>query len=110
MIIKIDAHSKQVNKVISLSDGRIGSCSYDTTIKIWNSSFPYECYHTLEGHTNSVFSIIQLKNNLLASGSYDNTLIFWNVVDNSKVFEEKEIDGVKCSDNNSIVEYQNDNL
>ena len=50
-----------INKVISLPNNRIASCSYyDKTIKIWKSNPPYSDtpIKVLEGHTKSVRSLL----------------------------------------------------
>ena len=56
----INEHRGTVNKVISLSQERFGSCSYDYTTKIFKDDNTYSLLGTLD-HYNQVQSIIQLK-------------------------------------------------
>lgn len=74
-------HTNKVCKAILISNSRIASCSYDQTIKIWNSHPTYECLSTLQGHKREVTLIIELTDGRLLSNSIDanNTLLFWNL-------------------------------
>ena len=97
-------------KVISLSNNRIASCSFDTTIKIWNSNHPYNLIKTLNGHTDYVTSIIQLKDkDILISGSWDDddTLRKWNLLTYQC---DKIINNVKCCFRNSLLEIDNNRI
>ena len=62
--------------IIQLSDGKIASGSYDTTIKLWDMN-TYQCIQTLKGHEQAVNSIIQLSDGKIASGSFDKTIKLW---------------------------------
>ena len=76
-----EAHSDYIWKVIPLRNNRIASCSWDRTIKIWNSNYPYNLISTIKGHTSYVDSIIKLKDkDILISGSLDKTLRKWNLL------------------------------
>ena len=50
----INKHSKDIPSLLLLSDGRLASCSFDKTIKIYNMNDNYHCDITLEGDTNGV--------------------------------------------------------
>ena len=52
-----------------MEDGKICSCSDDTTIKVWDN---YKCIQTLKGHNWVVNSIIEM-NNCIISASYDDS-------------------------------------
>ena len=50
---EIEAHSNNIWKIVKMSDNRIASCSFDHTIKIWNTK-TYKLITTLEGHKKPV--------------------------------------------------------
>ena len=103
-----DAHNDWICKVILLRNNRIASCSWDKTIKIWNSNHPYNLINTLEGHTHIASSIIQLKDkDILISGNNDDTLRKWNLLTYQCM---KIINNVECINNNSILEIDNNRI
>lgn len=63
----------------------LASGSYDTTIKLWNASYPsLPLLQTLQdddaGHSDTVASLVFLnEERLLASGSWDGTVIVWDL-------------------------------
>ena len=75
-------HSKFVNSLLLLSDGRLASCSEDKTIKIYDIKNNYHCDITLEGHTDCVTYISQLYNNILISCS-SHTIKIWSITQSS---------------------------
>ncbi|KAJ3257763.1 hypothetical protein HDU77_002559 [Chytriomyces hyalinus] len=59
-------------------DTHIVSCSFDRTIKIWNSQSA-SCERTLVGHTDSVMSCdVSQDNRFICSGAADNTVRLWD--------------------------------
>ena len=73
------AHTDWIYKVISLTKDRFASCSIDTTVKIWESSEPYQSITTPQ-HGHSVYSILQLKNKeILVSSCKNKSIMFWNI-------------------------------
>ena len=98
----IEEHTDSVWKVISISKNRIASCSYDTTIKIYNKFPPYSLIATMSGNDLLVCSIIQIKGKeLLVSASDDTKMIFWNL---SSYKMENSIMGIDCSGNMNLVQ------
>ena len=79
----INEHSDDVYSLLLLSDGRLASCSYDKTIKIYDIKNNYHCDITLEGHTHSVNYISQLDNNKLISCSDDRSIKIWSITQSS---------------------------
>lgn len=70
-------HKDSVNKAIQISGDRIGSCSKDKTIRIYNSFEPYTCTEILNNHTKEVTSFIELRNKkYIVSCGNDNILCF----------------------------------
>ena len=104
------AHLNWIMKVISLSNYMVASCSYDKTIKIWNSFYPFGLIQVLEGHTNYISSIIQLKDKkylISGSGDGDMTLRKWSL----STFQcETILNNIHCFDSNSIIEIDNNRL
>ena len=70
-------HSGNIYAIIQLIDGRVVSCSGDTTIRIWTGSSSI----VLKGHTNLVYRILQLRDGRLVSCSDDCTVRIWDVSD-----------------------------
>lgn len=71
-------HSSLVSSLCLTKDNRLASCSYDTTIKIFNlSTFQNEI--SIEGHTKSVNYISLLLNGNLISSSSDKTIKIWEI-------------------------------
>ena len=102
------AHNKWITKVISLSLNRIGSCSVDGTIKIWDNNPPYNVKATFQCIKDSVVSILQLKKKeLLISAGRKDIIQIWNM----KTYQnECVINGVSCFSRNSMVESDNDKV
>lgn len=96
------AHEGPVLKIISLSNNRIASFSYNTTIKIWNSNQPYNLLTVLKGHTHWVSSILNIKHKeILLSLSYDNIFLKWNL---STYQCESGISNVDCCGSYNLIE------
>jgi WD40 repeat protein len=70
-------HTKYVVDVIQLEDGRLCSCSYDRSIKLWDIGSGV-CNLTIDGHTSGVTCVIQLLDGRLCSGSEDHTVKIWS--------------------------------
>lgn len=70
-IKQLKNHSNSVYSLILLKDGRFASCSFDSTIKIYNPNNDYHCDITLSSAPSNEFiiSICQLDNGNLVSGS-----------------------------------------
>ena len=71
-------HEDDVLDVITLSDGRLVSCSSDKTLRIWNIATG-DCEKVLTGHEDFVSGVISLPDGRLVSWSNDKTLRIWNV-------------------------------
>ena len=59
--------------MIELKDGKIASCSYDKTIKLWDLKTNL-CILTLKGHEEALWSLIELKDGKIAFCSNDLTI------------------------------------
>ena len=59
-----------------MKNGLLLSCSWDTTIKIWNLK-TRSCITSLKGHKNIVWDAIELNDGDIASCSSDNKIIVW---------------------------------
>ena len=103
-IIK-EAHNDWINKVITLPNNRIASCSNDKTIKIWKTD-PLHIYSLLkkiEIHC-PVINIIYIKErDLMICGSFDGPLQLWYISSNKCL---KVIKNILCSSNRAL--YQMD--
>jgi WD40 repeat protein len=73
----LQGHTYYINSIIQLEDGRLCSCSYDNTIKLWNIDCG-QCVLTINGHTSFVYCVIQLIDGRLCSGSRDKTINIWS--------------------------------
>jgi WD40 repeat protein len=65
-------HKDEVRGIIQLEDGRLCSCSFDETIRLWNIGSG-QCELCIEG-----YSVIQLLDGRLCSRSQDETVKIWN--------------------------------
>ena len=107
LIKTIISHTHWVNKVISLTNGRIASCSIDHTIKIWESFDPFQLLLTLK-ESNEIVSILQLKGKEELVISCRNKYIsFWNI---NKYVKEHIVNGYYVSMPNHMIELQNGNI
>ena len=71
----ITGHTDQVNSLLLLNDGRVASCSYDKTIRIYDPSNDYHCDQVIERHSESITSICQLEDGTIVSCSYDQSIM-----------------------------------
>ncbi|MES9986031.1 MAG: hypothetical protein ABW115_21755, partial [Candidatus Thiodiazotropha sp. 6PLUC6] len=80
-VATLNGHTNLVCSVTELADGRLASCSWDRTVKVWNLNKPdrEQCVATLIGHAGYVSSVTELAHGLLASGSDDNTVKVWDL-------------------------------
>ena len=72
----------KIQKIITLPNNRIASCSRDNKIKIWKATPPYNStpIKVLEGHINCIMSILYVKEkDLLVSALSDKTLRLWSI-------------------------------
>ena len=75
----IDDHKDEVYSLLLLSDGRLASCSEDSTIKIFDIDNNYHCDITIRGHTSIISYISQLKDSRIVSCSWDKSIRIWRV-------------------------------
>ena len=78
LIHTLKQHSNSVYKVIELEDGRLSSCSWDKTIRIWDEN--YQPIQTLTEHTHWVAGVIEMNDYIISSTSkYDDDGVrIWN--------------------------------
>ena len=98
----LKSHTAGVTWIDQLANGKLLSCSYDKSIKVWCvEGGRFKCDHTInQAHKDMIFSIIALTNNRMATCSADNSLIKWDLsVYQSELFVE-----VYTCDCNCIVE------
>jgi len=86
----LKGHTKSIFDIAILLDGRIASCSLDSTIRIWSPYTltkykttvdkkiqAYTCVKILKEHIGSVNAISVDKNNKLLSSASDGSLLIW---------------------------------
>ena len=97
-IIK-NAHESWIFKIIYLYNGKIISCSYDKTIKIWETKNNTYINIKIINHPNIVYSILLVedKDLLISSGEFGTTL--FNSNNYNCIFEFND---VKCWNWNSL--------
>ena len=66
---KLTGHTKAVQCVVQLADGRIVSGSLDNTLRVWDSGSG-ACILQLTGHTKAVQCVVQLADGRIVSGSW----------------------------------------
>ena len=108
------AHSSFVNKIITLTDNSIASCSEDNNIFIWNTQPPYNKKCSLIGHKSEVTSIIQLKNKKIVSvsGNKEGGIMkIWTMDEtNDHIIKQESIINAYCHCSNSLVEIDNNKV
>ena len=105
-----NAHAQWINKVITLPNNRIASCSDDKTIKIWKSNPPYSDtpITVLKGHSNWVHSLLFIKErDIIISGSWDETLRLWNISTYQCI---TVIEEVECWSTNALYQIDKDRV
>ena len=116
-------HTRFVWCMIILKDGRLASCSRDSSIIIYNKE-TYKPDLIIKEHNDAVCCIIQLNSGLLASCSMDKTIKLFNIIGNKyelkqtlnnhnnevlKIIEFNKEKLISCSYDKSIVFYNQDN-
>ena len=71
----ITDHSSYVTSLLLLKDGRVASCSYDKTIRIYDPSNDYHCDQVIKRHSNYITSICELADGTIVSCSWDKSII-----------------------------------
>ncbi|MDP2435120.1 MAG: protein kinase, partial [archaeon] len=71
-------HPRRVSAIRQLPDGRVATCSWDRSVKLWESDFSHP--QALEGHFGRVWSLDVHPDGLrLVTGSWDQTFRLWAV-------------------------------
>ena len=71
----ITDHTDSVYSLLRLKDGRVASCSYDKTIKIYDPSNDYHCDQVIKRHSYGIYSICELDDGTIVSCSWDRSII-----------------------------------
>ncbi len=86
LVNSFEAHSSQINRIkqspfnTNTNTNYVATCSYDHTVKIWNSSssLNWILITTYSQHSSWVYGLEWLDNDTLASGSNDRTIELWS--------------------------------
>ena len=71
----ITDHTASVYSLLRLKDGRVASCSYDKTIRIYDPFNDYHCDQVIKRHCYCIYSICELDNGTIVSCSWDKSII-----------------------------------
>ena len=71
----ITDHAGSVYSLLHLKDGRVASCSYNNTIRIYDPSNDYHCDQVIERHSERITSICQLDDGTIVSCSNDKSIM-----------------------------------
>ena len=74
-IMTITDHTDSVRSLFRLKDGKVASCSWDGTIRIYDPSNDYHCDKVIERHSYGILSICELDNGTIVSCSDDKSII-----------------------------------
>jgi len=98
---------KVVRCAFSPDASLILSSSYDKTLKLWDTSEPYDCRQTFKGHTEWIVDCRFSPTGLhVLSGSLDNTARIWDLDGNCiQIFKSKDfgIFGVSFSNRGDLI-------
>ena len=123
-IHKLTNHNNDVTCLTILNDGRLVSCSFDSSIIIYNK-ITYKPDLIIKEHKHYVLFIIKLNSGLLASSSSDTTIKLFEIKGNEyevlqiigfhksgvlKIIELKDKTLVSCSHDKSIIFFTEENL
>ncbi|KAL0021768.1 hypothetical protein WJX79_006996 [Trebouxia sp. C0005] len=75
-ITTLTGHTDAV-RALAVTEGRLFSGSYDSTLKVWDSE-TLQCLRTLSGHSGPVRTLVCSGGHMF-SGSYDKTVRVWDV-------------------------------
>ena len=92
MIKTLNNHTKAINYLDKLFDGRLVSCSNDTTLKIFNKN-TNELELSIKEHLFPVRSFTQLKNGKIITCSDDKTMKIIKLIDKDKYEVEETLRG-----------------
>ena len=75
----LKSHTAGVTWIDQVSNGKLLSCSYDKSVKVWCvEGGRFKCAHTInQAHKDMIFSIIALTNNRMATCSADKLIKIW---------------------------------
>jgi WD40 repeat protein len=77
---KLLGHQETISGIIDYNEKYIMTCSYDTSIKIWEKN-NYECENTFEGNSYQIISMIKITNGNIVTISLnpENIIDFWKL-------------------------------
>ena len=103
-------HKNSINILLTLNNGKIASCSRDSTICIFNSK-TFEKEIQIKEHKEAITNLTQLKNNILISCSLDQTVNFILLKENNSYEIIQKFVGINKNDLISkIIELNNGKL
>ena len=102
---KLEGHNLLISKIIELNDGRLCSCSFDGTIKLWrmNENKMYEKEKNLFFREKKIFISILEMNKSFVSLLKDTDENNWIYI----IFEEKNNEPIMISNNNLNIKKDN---
>lgn len=102
----LSGHTSSINKLITLENGNLCSCSSDKSIKIWKNKKDFKCIQTLNKHIGYVMSVLEFKGFLVSVGSsFDNSVNVWSKGGNSEYSLTKSIDSVYAYTRNGLSKF-----
>ena len=78
MITSFKAHGKTINRIKSLPNGYLATCSNDNTAKIWDPNGNWKLIRTYKGHSTIVRSLEYINTDTIVSGAYT-TIHIWSI-------------------------------
>jgi len=67
------AHSRSIYRIKQLPFGNrsfVATCSYDSTVKVWNSFANWNLIRTYTGYSNAVWELEWINSDAIASGGF----------------------------------------
>ena len=96
VIKTLRGHTDWVNKVLELEDGRICSCSWDRTIRVWDKNL--QPVQILTGFADKPYCMLEMNNYLISAGE-DEVMRIWNKYTYQLI---KLIDKIYCCWNDNL--------
>ena len=80
MLNSFKAHDSYINRIKSLPNGYVATCSDDKTVKIWDpSNTTWTLIQTYKDHNDSVKALEYIDSDTMVSGANDYTTKIWSI-------------------------------
>ena len=105
---QLNTHTSAISQLSILKDGRLASCSGDSTLNIYKKD-TFEIQLSIKEHNSWIYSFTQLNNDNIITCSADNTMNIIKLIDDNKYNLEQKLIGHSNYVSN-VIEIRNNEL